>query len=87
MITMFRGALVSLIYNRTLTLRAGVYDGSAAVTLMSTDVDRIVSSLEDLHEVWARLIEVIIGIFLLERQVGWVCIAPIVVVAGKSTSS
>ena len=78
MITMFRGSLVSLIYCRTLDLRTGVYDESAAVTLMSTDIDRIESSLEDIHETWANIIEIGLGLWLLERQVGWVCVVPII---------
>lgn len=58
-------------------------DDSAAVTLMATDIDRISSSLENLHEVWALSIEVIIGTYLLERQVGWVCVAPLILVVRK----
>jgi len=69
-ITMFRGAAVGLIYNKTMKLQDGVYNESAAVTLMSTDIDRIASSMVSVHEVWAQLIEVIIGIWLLARQLG-----------------
>ncbi|KAJ9315863.1 hypothetical protein DTO271D3_3841 [Paecilomyces variotii] len=77
---MFRGAVVSLIYSHTLSLQADVYDESASVTLMSTDVDIIAQSLQQVNEAWARLIEIGIGIWLLERQLGAVCVAPIVVV-------
>ncbi|KAJ9298207.1 hypothetical protein DTO271G3_3812 [Paecilomyces variotii] len=77
---MFRGAVVSLIYSHTLCLQADVYDESASVTLMSTDVDIIAQSLQQLNEAWARLIEIGIGIWLLEKQLGAVCVAPIVVV-------
>ena len=78
MITAFRGALVTIIYNRTLTLRSGVYDESTAITLMSTDIDRISNSLENMHETWARLIEVGLGTWLLAQQLGWVCVGPAV---------
>ena len=84
MITMFRGAVVGLIYNRTLVLQSDVWDESSAVTLMSTDVDRIADTVGDVHETWARLIEVAIGIWLLARQLGWVCVVPIIVVLCKS---
>ena len=80
---MFRGAMVSLIYARTLKLQAGSYDESAALTLMSTDIDRITNTVEDIFQVWARLAEVALGIWLLERQLGWICVAPIVVVLGQ----
>ena len=42
---MFRGAAIGLIYNRTLSLRDGVYDEAAAVTLQSTDIERLLVSL------------------------------------------
>lgn len=83
-LTMFRGASVSLIYDRTLELQDGLYDESAAVTLMSTDIDRIALCVIHLNECWARSIEVIVGMYLLARQLGWVCIMPILVVLGIS---
>lgn len=79
---MFRGAVVSIIYEKTLALPSDQYDESAAVTLMNIDIDWIVSSLELLNEVWARLIEIAIDIWLLERQLGAVCAAPIIIVLG-----
>ena len=85
LITQFRGAMVVLIYNHTLGIQDGIYDESAAVTLMSTDVDNIANVLVSLNECWAEVIEVTIGIYLLARQVGWVSIMPIIVVGGKST--
>jgi ATP-binding cassette, subfamily C (CFTR/MRP), member 1 len=80
-ITMLRGALVGLVFNKSLILRDGVYDESAAVTLMSTDIDRIVASMQNMHEIWARLVEVAIGIWLLSIQLGAVSVIPIIVVA------
>lgn len=85
LITQFRGAMVVLIYNHTLGIQDGLYDESAAVTLMSTDVDNIANILVSLNECWAEVIEVTIGIYLLARQVGWVSIMPIIIVAGMST--
>lgn len=80
MVTSFRGGMVSLIYARALKLDPNSHDKTAALTLMSTDIDRLTTSLQSLNELWARFIEMSIGIWLLARQVGWVCIAPIVVV-------
>lgn len=82
-VTMFRGATVALIYDHTLAISTGAYDESGALTLMSTDVDRIVLCLVDLNECWARAIEVVVGTVLLALQLGWVCIVPIVVVVSK----
>ncbi len=48
MITMFRGVTVSLIYDHALQIQNGVYDESAAITLMSADADRLTGTLEKL---------------------------------------
>ena len=76
-ITMVRGSLVAVIYNKTTALTTVSTPDRAPVTLMSTDVDAIVATLQMMHEVWAAPIEVIIGIWLLERQVGVVCVATV----------
>ncbi len=86
-VTMFRGAMVSLIYAKSLEMRAGGLDDSAALTLMSTDIDRLTVSLQSLSGIWASVIEIAIGIWLLERQIGWVCVAPIVLVIGLSSNN
>ncbi|KFY97582.1 hypothetical protein V500_01998 [Pseudogymnoascus sp. VKM F-4518 (FW-2643)] len=69
-ITMIRGALVSIVYSKTLIIQDGAIDNAAALTLMSTDVDRIAGSLQTVHEIWANVIELSIAIYLLQRQVG-----------------
>jgi len=81
-----RGALVGLIYDYSLVSPDGLYNDSAAVTLMSTDIDRIATSMVVVHEIWSRIIEVAIAIWLLERQLGAVCIIPILLVASKPIS-
>jgi hypothetical protein len=76
---MFRGATISIIYQRSLLEHSNINEASA-VSLMSNDVDRITFSLEQFNECWARLIELCIGITLLARQLGWVSVVPLVVV-------
>jgi ATP-binding cassette subfamily C (CFTR/MRP) protein 1 len=78
--TMFRGAMITVIFSKTLSLDCDEYNESTALTLMSTDIDRIVMCFEYFHSVWARFIEVVIGTTLLALQMGWVCVIPIVVV-------
>ncbi|TQV95962.1 ABC transporter [Cordyceps javanica] len=78
--TMFRGASVCLIYDKALQTRDGVYDESSAVTLMSTDVDQITECLTELNECWARVLEVALGLTMLARQLGWVCVVPLALV-------
>ncbi|KGO40807.1 ABC transporter, transmembrane domain, type 1 [Penicillium expansum] len=80
-VTMFRGAASAMIYDHSLHIRDGTLeDRSATITLMNTDVDRIIDCLTTLNESWARTIEVGIGIALLALRLGWVCVMPLVVV-------
>ena len=55
----------------------------SAITHMSTDIDRIAASMQSMHETWARLIEVSIGVWLLSIQLGAVSVIPIIVVISK----
>jgi ATP-binding cassette, subfamily C (CFTR/MRP), member 1 len=79
--------MVSVIYASTLRLQSEVYDESKAVTLMTTDIDNIANNILNVQEIWARITEVGIGIWLLERQLGWVCVAPVIVTLGESSLS
>lgn len=47
---------------------------------MSADVDGIAGIGEMLHETWAQIIEVIVGIGLLALQVGWVSPLPLLLI-------
>lgn len=53
---------------------------------MGTDIERIGQSLRSIHEIWASPIEVGVGIWLLERQVSLACIAPVIIIVGKSAT-
>ncbi|KAJ5307053.1 hypothetical protein N7508_006068 [Penicillium antarcticum] len=77
--TMSRAGLIPLIYRQTTKLHARDFKDKPAITLMGTDVERIVSTLHALHEVWAAPLEVGVGIFLLERQLGVACLIPAVI--------
>jgi hypothetical protein len=67
---MLRGQLVSVVVEKTLRINLGNDSKSAAVTLMSTDIDGIVSGLTVLHDVWAGLVELGLAVFLLATLVG-----------------
>lgn len=56
-------------------------DNSAAVTLMSIDVERIQEGLQEFHEVWASIVQTCIATYILKTEVGLACLAPLVVVA------
>ncbi|XMA07310.1 hypothetical protein WAI453_000101 [Rhynchosporium graminicola] len=76
----FRGATASLIYSKTLKQQAGVQDKDASLTHMSSDIDQLAFGLDALCQIWAQVIELVIGLYLLSRKLGWVCVAPIVIV-------
>ncbi|KAF5859185.1 hypothetical protein ETB97_003197 [Aspergillus alliaceus] len=78
-ITMTRAGLISTIYDQTLGLRPEDLTDTAAITLMGTDVERIVNSLRSLHEAWASILEAVVAIWLLKRQVWIACLAPLII--------
>ncbi|KAE8369715.1 hypothetical protein BDV27DRAFT_152796 [Aspergillus caelatus] len=80
-LTKFRGSMIALLYNKSLTIQVGHCTGSAALTLMSTDIDNIIDLLENIVDIWARLVEIGIGIWLLARQIGAVCATPPIITA------
>lgn len=57
--TTLRDILVSAIYQKTTQISITALDNKAAVTLMSTDIDRITSGFAVLHELWANLAQII----------------------------
>lgn len=79
---MVRGSLISAISAKQLTLSASSAQATSGFTLISTDVERICASLRNMHEAWANILELGIAIWLLERQLGVACVAPVVVVIG-----
>ncbi|KAG4434582.1 hypothetical protein IFR05_009938 [Cadophora sp. M221] len=63
---------------RLMVMSANV-NGSAAMTLMGTDVEQIAENLHlIITDLWANLLQIGIAIWLLERQLGAVCIAPVI---------
>jgi ATP-binding cassette, subfamily C (CFTR/MRP), member 1 len=81
---MTRSALVGLIHDHTMKLASVEYDSGAATTLMSTDADSLDGIAEMVHEIWAQIVEVLIGIWLLAGQVGWVWPLPLFLIYCKT---
>ncbi|KAL5046465.1 hypothetical protein BDW71DRAFT_181773 [Aspergillus fruticulosus] len=78
-ITMMRGGLISLIYDTTLQLDTHAANEAAAVTLMSTDIDRIVAGFEWADALWAGPIEIAVAIYMLYTQIGLSCLGPVII--------
>jgi ATP-binding cassette subfamily C (CFTR/MRP) protein 1 len=76
---MARGSLVTLIFDKTLRMSTSVVSDSAAITLMSTDIERIGSGMREIHEVYASIIEVAIALWLLARLLNLAMIASTVI--------
>ncbi|KAF2218923.1 P-loop containing nucleoside triphosphate hydrolase protein [Elsinoe ampelina] len=76
-----RGTLIGAIYSKAMRLGSSQEDGAALVTMMSTDVERIVRGLYDLHEIWAQAVQVALTTWLIQRTLGLAWIGPLVVSA------
>ncbi|TVY68841.1 ABC transporter FUM19 [Lachnellula suecica] len=72
-----RSALVGLIHDKTMISPSVTYDNGESTTLMSTDADSLDGIAEMLHEIWAQIVEVVVGLVLLAREVGWIWPLPV----------
>lgn len=69
-ITAVRADLVTKIYIHTLKLSSSSSSRDAASTIMSADIERFAAGSRNMHECWACIIDVALGIWLLEQQLG-----------------
>ncbi|KAL9565119.1 hypothetical protein ACKAV7_010764 [Fusarium commune] len=76
-ITMARGQLVSILFDKATDISITAADPSAALTLMSADIERIDTGWRTAHDVWANLVEIVIAVYLLGRQLGIACLIPV----------
>ncbi|KAM4067622.1 ABC transporter [Hirsutella rhossiliensis] len=87
-LTMIRGCLVSAIGWQTLRINAhAMSDPKAPVTLMSTDVERILFGLRSFHEFWAIVIQVGILTYLLHEELGTSLVVPVFITALSSIAT
>ncbi|KAF4624351.1 hypothetical protein G7Y89_g13820 [Cudoniella acicularis] len=77
---MLRGGVVSLVYSQSLAIQDRKNNESAAITLMSTDVDTVADAITNIHEIWAQIVEVLIGFCLLTTKLGWASLVPFFVI-------
>ncbi|KAM0247924.1 hypothetical protein ACHAP5_003708 [Fusarium lateritium] len=78
-VTLLRGVLVSAVFSKATELSTTATDDSAAVTLMSSDVDVIVRAVREIHEFWANIIQLAIATWLLSTHIGYAASGPIIV--------
>lgn len=77
---MARGLLAGAVYRKTTESQLTSSGDSAALTLMSADVERIITGCLSMHEFWANTVEVGLACWLLSRQIGPAFVAPLIVV-------
>lgn len=80
MLTMARTLLVTEIFTKATEARVGVRDNNAALTLMSTDIERITVGFRAFHDFWASSIQVALASWMLYKELGIAFAAPLVVV-------
>jgi len=76
-IAMVRAGLITLIYRKTGSLSLLDIDPANSMTLMSADIERIVTGWQTMHEIWSNAVEVGVAIYLLEEQLGVACVVPV----------
>ncbi|KAH8883232.1 putative ABC multidrug transporter [Thozetella sp. PMI_491] len=80
MIAMARSILVTETFIKATQARIGSGDDGAALTLMSTDIERINMGFRTLHDLWACVIQVGVASWMLYNQLGVVFLVPMVIV-------
>lgn len=80
MITMVRSILVTETFIKATKARIGSSEDGAALTLMSTDIERIDMGLQPLHDIWVSTIQVALASWMLYIRLGVVFVAPIGIV-------
>ncbi|KAK0528278.1 hypothetical protein OC834_000770 [Tilletia horrida] len=76
-----RGGIMQCLYDKSLRQHLGIsteLGPGGAVNLMAADVERIIKSLDPIHELWSGLILVGIGIYMLYLKLKLVFLAPLI---------
>ncbi|XWX00244.1 hypothetical protein V2A60_008264 [Cordyceps javanica] len=77
---MLRTALTATILHYGAQMEPGEKKGSAALTLITVDVGRVVGSFFYIHDFWIAPIEAAVAIWLLAGQVGWGSLGPLITI-------
>jgi ATP-binding cassette, subfamily C (CFTR/MRP), member 1 len=80
---MIRGSLIPMIIGKALRLEHSAARDAEAITLMSADIEGIEVGVEVIHETWASIIELGIGLYLLQRQIGAACFFVVIPMISK----
>lgn len=73
-----------MIYDKMMALPVDNVNESSAMSIMGSDVESLAESFfMAICDTWANFLQVAIAICLLARQLGAVCVAPIIVAISK----
>lgn len=70
-----------------MTLPSTINEDGEAITLMNTDAESLEGITEMLHEIWAQVLEVAIGMTLLAREVGSLWLLLVFLIFCKSSNN
>lgn len=88
LMTAIRGQLISTIYSKMLTLPTADANGSSAMSLMGTDVQKIAETFHYIIvQAIPQFVEVVVAMYLLYLQLGAVCVAPLLITVSKCCKS
>ncbi|KAJ5178366.1 ABC transporter integral membrane type 1 [Penicillium coprophilum] len=86
--TMVRGGLMALVYQHMMELPLGSTDESSAMSLMGADVEMLAEYFHStVCESWACIIQLGLAAWILQTQIGVVCVTPIIIVAVFTVAS
>lgn len=81
LVTQIRGGIVAQLFEKTLRLPQSEAKKSAAVTLMSADIDGIADGVRGIYEVFMTTLEIALGTYLLSGFVGRSCFVVFIPIA------
>ncbi|KAK3369714.1 putative ABC transporter [Lasiosphaeria ovina] len=81
--TMLRGGLMAVVYQKMMALPLGTTSESSAMSLMGSDIEALADYFHaTVCDTWANAFQLGLAVWLLQAQMGAVCIAPILVAIG-----
>lgn len=87
LITKLRGSVIAAVYAKMLRLDSTKLNDNAALTLVTADIMRVCNSLKQIDDLFATPIEIGVAIYLLKRQIGVSCVAPVAISLVMTTIS
>lgn len=87
LLTIIRGGLVAIIFQHMTCIKSDTMGSAAALSLMSTDMDRALATLQYVLNLPADVVQVALALWILGVHLGAVCVAPVIIAIGKCLRS